>query len=54
MIKLIAKQVTTKEGKTFNNYYIVSDNGVYIAVKPSFATDYGKLRVLAEFDNESK
>ena len=54
LVKIIAKQVETKEGKKFNNYYLVSENGVYIAFKPSFANDYGKLRVLAEFENESK
>ena len=52
-VKVVAKRVEV-EGKTFNNYYLVSENGVYIAIKPSFSNDYGKLRVLAEFESESK
>lgn len=54
-VEIIAKKVKTKE-KEYTNYYIKCDNGVHIAIKPSFVTDYGKLRVVAKLvaDDEKK
>lgn len=47
-VKLISKVVNSKkDSKTYVNYYLVTDNGVYIAIKPSFNNDYGKLRMVA-------
>ena len=53
-MKLVVK--TSKEtylsanGKEYNykNYYLLLDNGRYIAIKPAFVKDYANLALLAE------
>lgn len=49
--QLISKKKVIKDKsgveKTFINYYLVYENGIEVAIKPSFDTDYGKLSVKA-------
>ena len=33
---------------SFNNYYLVFDNGSSIAIRPNFKKDYSKLRIVAQ------
>lgn len=44
----VLQKIVKKEGKTFTNFYLELDNGIRVAFKPSFFTDYGKLRGIAE------
>ena len=57
-VNVIAKKVVVekdKKEKVFTNYYLQNENGVLIAIKPSFVTDYGKLRLVADLiENEKK
>ena len=57
-VRIVVKQVEGKgndgKKKVFNNYYLVTENGQYIAFKPSFVNDYGKLRIIAEKVNEKE
>lgn len=44
--------LTDKDGnivpsRTYTNYYVVTDNGNYIAIKPAFDNDYKSLYVLS-------
>jgi len=43
------KTVTLEDGtvKHYTNYFLVTENGNYIAIKPSFENDYKLLYVLA-------
>ena len=61
MYDLVRKSVEVeKDGviKHYTNYYIVTDNGNWVAVKPAFENDYKTLYVLSksvdkeESDNE--
>lgn len=47
-MELIKKSVTTADGKHYTNYYIKTENGNYIAIKPAFMNDYKALFVLAK------
>lgn len=50
-MKLVRKSVELEhngEKRKYTNYYIVTDNGNYIAIKPAFNNDYKALYVLAE------
>lgn len=52
LIKKVAKETkTNKAGKEFKpkHYFIVTDNGKYILVKPVFKEDYAKLDMVAEY-----
>lgn len=53
MFELVKKIVTTPEGKHYTNYFLVLENGSYIAIKPAFKNDYKTLFVLSK-DKESK
>lgn len=39
----VSKTTTTKEGKTYNNYYIVCDNGVRIPIEVKLIKRQGKI-----------
>lgn len=54
-MKIIKKKIEyqkNNEIKTAYNYYVVTDNGNYIAVKPVFKNDYSKLFIIS--DNAEK
>ena len=57
-VNVIARKVTVekdKKAKVYINYYLQLDNGSLIAFKPSFNEDYGKLRLIADLqENEKK
>lgn len=42
---------TTKQELLFNNYYIVLNNGKRIAIRPTFKSDYAKLRLISEYED---
>ena len=49
--KLVKKQVTVEkngEEKHYTNFFLVTESGNYVAVKPAFNNDYKVLVVLAE------
>lgn len=51
--ELKRKKVTVNE-KTYTNYYLVSDNGNWVAIKPAFLNDYKVLYVLSESTDQDK
>ena len=54
-MKIIKKKIEyqkNNETKTAYNYYVVTDNNNYIAVKPVFKNDYSKLFIIS--DNAEK
>ena len=51
--ELKRKKVTVNE-KTYTNYYLVSDNGNWVAIKPAFLNDYKVLYVLSESTDQEK
>ena len=55
IMKIIKKKIEyqkNNETKTAYNYYVVTDNDNYIAVKPVFKNDYSKLFIIS--DNAEK
>lgn len=52
LVELIRKHTEvntpTGEKKTYTNYYVKTENGNYIAIKPAFPNDYKALYVLAK------
>ena len=52
---LKSKKATSKDGtKHYTNFYLVMDSGTYVAIKPSFISDYKTLVVLATPIKEEK
>lgn len=50
-MELVRKTVEVEkngEKKRYTNYYILTDNGNYVAVKPAFENDYKTLYVLSK------
>lgn len=49
LIKLIKKKTYVKDEKTYHyvNYYLKLENGQYVCVKPTFASDYVKFDTIA-------
>ena len=55
-MELVRKTVEVEkngEKKRYTNYYILTDNGNYVAVKPAFENDYKTLYVLSKDVNQS-
>ena len=54
-LTLKSKKTTSKDGtKHYTNFYLVMDSGMYVAIKPSFISDYKTLVVLATPIQEKK
>lgn len=50
IVKTSSETYLAANGKEYNykNYYLLLDNGRYIAIKPAFVKDYATLALLAE------
>ena len=48
IIKIKIQYQKDNETKTGYNYYILTDNGNYVPVKPVFKKDYSKLFIISD------
>lgn len=48
LIKIKMEYQKNNVTKTAYNYYIITDNGNYVAVKPVFKNDYSKLFIISD------
>lgn len=50
VIKKLGNAYNDKNGveRHYDNYYLVLDNGEYVAIRCSFKNDYQKLQAIAE------
>lgn len=49
IIKVLHKRVIGKEEKTLPSYYIETENGNRVMIRPVFANDWAKLDLVAVF-----